>query len=130
MTILAIRYNNPGDVSLPIKGWTGGGRIVGAPGQVGYAEFPTMAIGYQAFLFRLREYIESGRNTIRKIGAVYATDPHWPVAVAKLSKLPIGAFLDTRDDKEMEALAAAILLQETGMTIAELEAKSQLNRKA
>lgn len=125
MTIAAIRYNNPGDVSLPIRGWTGGGKIVGLRGQPGYAQFPSMEIGYQAFLYRLRTYIEEGKNTIRRIGAIYATDPNWAKDVASLSGLPIGAVLDADDPSQMEPLASAIIRQETGMTIAELQAKAQ-----
>lgn len=123
MTVAAIRYNNPGDVSLPISGWTGGGKIVGIPGQVGYAEFPTMQVGFEAFQQRLRSYITQGRNTICKIGAVYATDPHWPVAVAGLAKLPLDAALDPKNTAQMAALASAIVRQETGMTYAELAGK-------
>lgn len=125
MTIAAIRYNNPGDVSLPIAGWTGGGTIVGLKGQKRYASFPNMDIGYKAFQQRLKSYIESGRNTIRKIGIKYATDPNWSREVAELSGLPIGAVLDADDPSQMEPLASAIIRQETGMTLAELEEKSK-----
>lgn len=127
MTIAAIRFNNPGDVSLPITGCntaTMGGKIVGVPGQPGYAEFPTMATGYNAFQLRLREFIVSGRNTIRRIGALYATDPNWPIEVAKLAGLPIGSVIHADDPEQMTALSAAIIRQETGMTLAELEAAS------
>lgn len=120
MTILAVRYNNPGNVSLPISGWSGGGTIVGAPGQVGYASFPTMAIGFQAFIWRLRTYIEAGRNSIRTIGAIYATDPNWPAAVAGLSGIGIDQKLDPANAAQMQALATGIIKQETGMSLAQL----------
>lgn len=120
MTIAAIRFNNPGDVSLPIAGWDGPGEIVGLRGQPGYARFPTMEIGLQAFKVRLTTYIERGLNTIRKIGPVYARDPHWPYAVALLSQIPVGAMLDADDDDQMQALAAAIIRQETGLRLADL----------
>lgn len=123
MTIAAIRYNNPGDVSLPISGWTGGGKIVGIPGQVGYAEFPSMAIGFAAFEQRLRSYIARGRDTIRKIGEVYATDPHWGLAVAELAGIGIDVRLSASASGQMSSLASAIIKQETGMTLAQLEAK-------
>lgn len=120
MTIAAIRFNNPGDVSLPIRGWTGPGEIVGLRGQPGYAKFPTMQIGFEAFQQRIRSYIDEGRNTIRRIGAVYATDPDWPRDVSRLSHIPIGAFLDADDAEQMRELAAAIIRQETGMSLAHL----------
>lgn len=125
MTIAAIRYNNPGDVSLPIAGWCGAGTIVGLAGQHGYASFPDMGTGYRAFQCRLASYIREGRNTIRKIGMVYATDHNWAKDVASLSGLPIGAVLDANDVSQMEPLASAIIRQETGMTLAELEEKSR-----
>lgn len=125
MTIAAIRFRNPGDVSLPIKGWTGGGKIVGVEGQSGYAEFPTMQIGFEAFQQRLRSYIiDQHRDTIRKIGAVYATDPHWALSVASIAHLPIDGILGPTNKGEIADLAAAIIRQETGMTYAELCSKS------
>jgi hypothetical protein len=120
MTLAALRHNNPGDVSLPIKGWTGPGKIVGVEGQPGYAEFPTMEIGFQAFQQRIRSYIEEGRTTIALIGKVYATDPHWPAAVAKISGIPLSAHLNPADAEQMSALAAAIIRQETGKTLKQL----------
>lgn len=126
MTIAAIRFKNPGDVSLPIKGWTGPGHIVGLPGQSGYAEFPTMQIGFEAFQQRIRADIEDGRNTIRKIGFAYAADPQWPKDVAEIARIPIGAVLDLNDQKQMKALAAAIIKQETGHTLASLGIEEDL----
>lgn len=117
MTIAAIRHNNPGNVSLPIQGWHGGGRIVGLQGQPGYAEFPTMEIGFEAFKQRLRTYIERGWNTIDKIGRHYAADPHWPKAVAKLSGLHETYVIGPHD---LVALARGIIKQETGMSLEEL----------
>lgn len=118
--IAAVRYNNPGDVSLPISGWTGPGEIVGVQGQPGYARFPTMQIGFEAFQQRLRSYISAGRNTISKIGAVYATDPRWPRAVAELSGLNEYMTLNPADTSQMQDLAAGIIRQETGKTLKEL----------
>jgi hypothetical protein len=117
--IAAQRYNNPGNISLPITGWTGG-HIVGLPDQPGYAAFPSMDIGYQAFKYRLGLFISGGRNTIRLIGARYAADPHWPVAVAALAGLGIDAPLDLNDAAQMDKLAVAIIKQETGMSLAQL----------
>lgn len=121
--IAAVRFNNPGDVSLPISGWAGGGKIVGIRGQVGYAEFPSMQIGFEALQQRLRSYIDEGRTTLRKIGAVYAQDPHWPVAVSLFSGIPIGAALDADDAQQMAELAGGIIRQETGLTLADLGLK-------
>lgn len=121
MTIAAIRHNNPGDVSLPIRGWTGGGKIVGLRGQSGYAEFPTMKVGYEAFLWRLREYIAEGRDTIRAIGRVYATDPKWSEHVAELAGLHLDQAIG---EGNIGALAEAIIRQETGMTLEELSTKA------
>lgn len=118
--IAAIRFNNPGDVSLPIRGWSGPGEIVGLRGQPGYAKFPTMQSGFEAFQQRIRSYIEEGRNTIRRIGTVYAIDPEWSRDISRLSHIPIGAFLDADDSEQMRELAAAIIRQETGMSMAAL----------
>ncbi len=84
-------------MSLPIKGWAGGGKIVGLRGQPGYAQFPTMAIGFEAFKQRLRTYIDRGWNTIDKIGVHYATDPNWPKGVALNSGLARDHIITNRD---------------------------------
>ncbi len=118
MTIAAIRYNNPGDVSLPIEGWHGGGEIVGVRGQPGYARFPTMAIGFEAFKQRLRTYIERGWNTINRMGPHYATDPKWAAGVARFSGLHPDHVINGSAD--LTALACGIIRQETGKTLAQL----------
>jgi hypothetical protein len=120
VTIPAVLYNNPGDVSLPIEGWTGPGIIVGIDGQPGYAEFPTMQTGYAALLQRIVSYIAEGRTTISAIGEVYATDQSWAVSVSELSGIPLETMLDPEDSAQISDLAAAIVYQETGMTLTEL----------
>jgi hypothetical protein len=119
--IAAVRHNNPGNVSLPIKGWHGGGKIVGISGQPGYAEFPTMEIGFEAFKQRLRSYINDHHYTsIALMAPHYAADPHWGSSVARLSGIGIREHLSTADGDQMAALASGIIKQETGHTIAEL----------
>lgn len=118
--IPAVRYNNPGDVSLPILGWSGPGKIVGIKGQRGYAEFPSMQVGFEAFQQRIRAYIAEGRTTLQKIGEVYATDPSWTRSVAEISKISLDLILNPKSATQMTALAAAIIRQETGLTAAEL----------
>lgn len=121
MTLAAVRHNNPGDVSLPIKGWHGGGKIVGVTGQPGYADFATMAIGFEAMKQRLRDYIlDKHRNTIKLIGQIYATDPHWGVAVASYSGIGLTEPLVAADGDQMAKLAQGIIRQETGHTYVEL----------
>jgi hypothetical protein len=120
MTIAAMRHNNPGDVSLPIKGWNGPGKIVGVEGQAGYAEFPTMQIGFEAFQQRIRSYIDEGRATIALIGKVYATDPHWPRAVSEIAGIGLNVKLNPANASQMATVAAAIIRQETGKTLAQL----------
>lgn len=109
-----IRHNNPFDVSLPIHGWTGGGSIVGVPGQSTFAAFPTLAIGYAAGQQRIRDYIDDkGYNTIAKMGAHYATDPNWPHSVSKVSgDIGINDLLDTKNTAQMTRLEHAILTVE------------------
>lgn len=117
--IAAERHNNPGDVSLPIKGWHGGGRIVGVQGQPGYAEFPTMHVGFEAFKQRIRAYVERGDNTIRKISRIpYATDPKWFAAIVKLSGVGADEVLNT--SAELALVCAAIIKQESGKSLAQL----------
>lgn len=119
--IPAIRYNNPGDVSLPIEGWSGGGYIVGIHGQPGYAEFPSMAVGFAAMVQRLRSYITyQHRTNITLIGEVYAQDPTWPAKVSLLANIPIHTVLNPANTRQMTQLAEGIIRQETGKTMAEL----------
>lgn len=92
------RENNPGNVSLPIKGWTGGGTIIGAPGQPGYASFPDFSTGVAAWSQRLDTYAQRpGGNTIRGLNDTigYATDPNWKNNVAAGSGLGLDTPLDS-----------------------------------
>jgi hypothetical protein len=125
MSIAAIRFNNPGDVSLPIRGWSGPGEIVGIEGQKGYAKFPSMEIGYAAFQQRVISYIEEGYTTIAKMGREYATDPAWGAKVAQMARLSEYMVLEPENKAEISALCQAIIRQETGKTIAQLEALSK-----
>ena len=111
-----IRHNNPFDVSLPIHGWSGGGKIVGLPGQSTYAEFPSLAIGYAAGQQRIKDYIDvKGYDTIAKMGAHYATDPNWPHTVSRISgEIGINDVLDTKNSAQMTRLEHAILTAELG----------------
>lgn len=121
MTLAALRHNNPGDVSLPIKGWHGGGKIVGVQGQPGYAEFPTMEIGFEAFKQRLRSYIlDKGYKTIALMAPHYAQDPHWRIVVGKFSGLGLDEQLDPANGDQMMKLAKGIIRQETGKTLQQL----------
>jgi hypothetical protein len=119
-TPAGVRHNNPFDVSLPIHGLSdngmGGGKIVGVSGQGGFAEFPTLAIGYAAGQHRIRDYIDvKGYNTIAKMGAHYATDPNWPHAVSKVAgDIGLNDILDTRNAAQMTRLEHAILTIELG----------------
>jgi len=95
---LGNRANNPGNVSLPIKGWTGGGAIIGAPGQPGYAQFPDFATGVSAWSVRLDTYAQRpGGDTIRGLNDTigYATDPNWKNNVSAGSGLGLDTPLDT-----------------------------------
>lgn len=117
MTIAAIRFNNPGNVSLPIQGWTGGGSIVGIRGQPGYASFPDMQTGYAAFTQRLNNYINvKGLNTIATLNPVYAQDTGWGAGVSAASGIGINSPLDTSNPDQMAALRSGIIQQETGMS--------------
>lgn len=95
---LGNRANNPGNVSLPIKGWTGGGTIIGAPGQAGYAQFPDFNTGVAAWSVRLDTYAtRPGGTTIRGLNDTigYATDPNWKNNVAAGSGLGLDTPLDS-----------------------------------
>lgn len=117
MTIAALRFNNPGNVSLPISGYSGPGTIVGISGQSGYASFPDMATGYSALQARLQSYISNdGLNTISALNSVYAQDPAWGAGVSSLSGIALNAPLNPNDSAQMSALSAGIVQQETGMT--------------
>lgn len=121
MAIAAIRYNNPGNVSLPIKGWTGGGTVVGIKGQSGYASFPDANTGYAAFSHRVDDYITNkGLTTIRLMNTRYAEDPNWGAGVSRNSGIGIDTPLNVSDQNQMEALRGGILRQETGMTARQL----------
>jgi hypothetical protein len=113
--IAAARYNNPGDVSLPISGWNGPGQIVGLKGQPGYASFPDMKTGLDALGHRLTNYIDSkGLNTIGALNSSYAKDQNWAAGVARASGLGINTPLDTSNQEQMRALQKGILSQEIG----------------
>ena|SRR6202035_4659441 len=115
MTALGIRSNNPGNVSLPIQGWTGGGTIIGAPGQPGYASFPDMATGWAAFGQRMTNYIDTkGLTTIAQLNSVYATDQNWKNGVSAYSGIGLNTPLDTSNAAQMNALKTGILSQELG----------------
>ena len=138
--IAAVLYNNPGDVSLPIAGWptdaAHGVPIQGIPGQPNYGHFPTMKIGWAAFQQRLKSYIAEGlpprvgpMNTIRKIGAHYATATAWPEDVAKYSGIPIDAPLSESNAAQIAALSKGILRIETSTTLAQWMASPQWDPK-
>lgn len=121
MAIAAIRHNNPGNVSLPIQGWTGGGTIVGIKGQSGYASFPDMQTGYAAMQHRLKNYVEvKGLTTIRQLNTRYAEDRNWKFAVSRYSGIGLDDPIDTSNAAQMNKLAGGIIRQETGKTPAQL----------
>lgn len=124
MTIAAIRFNNPGNVSLPIKGWTGGGVVVGIQGQPGYAHFPTPDVGFAAMRQQVRNRIEEGLNTVRKIGmsGVYESPPTWSwvANVARYSGIGVDEVIDPKNVVDMNALLRGICRQETGLQLAQL----------
>ena len=121
MAILAIRYNNPGNVSLPITGYNGGGTIVGAQGQAGYGSFPDMQSGFQAMQTQLGNYIDGkGLNTISALNSLYATDPNWSAGVSAASGIGVNTPLDTSNSQQMSQLYSGIIQQETGMTPSQL----------
>lgn len=118
----AVTYNNPGNVSLPISGYTGPGTIVGLSGQPGYASFPTMQDGLNALSARLNSYINNdGLSTISQLNTSYATDPNWGNGVSSISGIGLNTPLDTSNASQMSALQAGIVQQETGMNISNFQ---------
>ena len=124
MPIAAIRFCNPGNVSLPIKGWTGPGRVVGIHGQRGYAQFPTPDIGFAAMRQQVCNRIVQGYDTINKLGGsgIYENPPtqSWIDNVSKYSGIGGGDWLDYKNEAQIGALLRGICKQETGLTLAEL----------
>jgi hypothetical protein len=113
--IAALRFNNPGNISLPMKDWTGGGSIVGLKGQPGYAAFPDMATGMAAFTHRVGNYInDRGLNTIAALNSVYAQDSKWGAGVSRASGIDLHTPIDTSNAAQMSALHKGILTQEMG----------------
>lgn len=118
--IPAARFNNPGDVSLPIAGWHGGGEIVGIKDQPGYAKFPDLQTGVNAFQHRVTNYIDSrGLNTIGALNSAYAKDRGWSAGVSAASGIGLNTPLDTSNQEQMRALQKGILSQEIGRENAE-----------
>jgi hypothetical protein len=113
---LAKKYNNPGDLSLPIKGYHGPGVCVSVHNdQHGtYGHFPTVADGVAALKCRLSSYIARGYHTIHKMNDVYAGDKHWAVNVAHLSGIGINDRLDPANVSQMRDLTYGIVQAETG----------------
>src|SRR5271166_4431379 len=124
MAIAAIRYNNPGNVSLPIKGWSGAGFIVGISGQPGYAQFPTPDVGFSALRLQLTNRINQGLNSISRIGlsGLYENPPtqSWVDNVARYSGLSADETIDPSDNATMLKLQTGICRQETGLSLAAL----------
>lgn len=126
MAIAAVRFNNPGNVSLPIQGiGLGGGQIVGITGQPGYGSFPDMATGYSAFQQRITTYLSRpGLDTISGLGGIYAEGPNggsvWANSVSNFSGIDPNTPLDPNNPQQMAALQGGIIRQETGMTPAQL----------
>lgn len=119
--IAAVRYNNPGNVSLPIQGYKGAGTIVGIKGQPGYGSFPDMQTGYKALTQRLDNYIDvKGLNTISKMGTKYAEDGSWGRGVSRATGIGMDDILDTSDVEQMAKLRAGIIKHETGFTESQL----------
>lgn len=109
---LSLIYNNPGNVSLPIKGYGGPGFIVGAPGQSGYASFPSLAAGISAFNQALTNRILGGHDTLANFN--YAADKNWASSVSKISGIGINETLNPNNSSQMAALQYGIVQQETG----------------
>jgi|SRR5271166_6788889 len=124
MAIAAIRYNNPGNVSLPIKGWSGAGFIVGISGQPGYARFPSPDVGFSALRLQLTNRINQGLNSISRIGlsGLYENPPtqSWVDNVARYSGLSADETIDPSDNATMLKLQTGICRQETGLSLAQL----------
>lgn len=117
---IGLRNNNPFNVSLPIRGWNGGGNVVGAPGQSGFGSFSDLNTGYAAGVQRINTYIEGGVNgsgpldTIAKMNTKYATDGNWGRGVSSISGIGLNDKLDTSNSAQMAALQKGILSQEQG----------------
>ena len=118
---IGITYNNPFDVSIPIAGiGMGGGTIVGASGQSGFAAFPDMQTGYAAGVQRLNTYITGNYsggtplNTISALNTSYATDPNWANGVSQYSGIPVNQTLDPNNAQQMAQLQYGVLAQELG----------------
>lgn len=111
------RYNNPGNVSLPIRGWTGGGSVVGIKGQPGYASFPDMNTGVAAFRQRITTRLDDGYNTIRKLNPIYAEDTNWKFGVSRVSGIGLD---DPLNESNVNDLMRGIITQETGRSPSQL----------
>ena len=115
---IGLRHNNPFDISVtPGQASKLGARIVGAPGQPGFASFGTMQEGLRHGMDRLSRFVSSGRDTIAKMNAGpggYATDQNWKYGVARASGIPVDAKLNPDDPAQMSALAHGVLTQELG----------------
>jgi hypothetical protein len=109
-----IKHNNPFDVSLPISGWSGGGRVVGLPDQKGFSEFPDLETGYAAGVQRLTSRINQGYDTIAGLNPIYAQDQNWKNNVAAGSGLGLNEKLDPNNAAQMEQLQRGVLIAEIG----------------
>jgi hypothetical protein len=125
MTVAGIRANNPFDVSLPIKGYSGPGQIIGVRGQPGFAQFPDMQTGYNAGVQRLNTYITGQTkygtlDSISSLNSVYATDQNWKYGVSKASGIGLNETLDPNNADQMAALQRGVLSQELGASNAKV----------
>ena len=116
MTSLAFRSNNPGNVSLPIAGYTpppGTYTITAPDGQPNYAVFPTAQDGYNAFVQRVISRINGGYDTIASLNSIYAESPNWKFGVSSISGIGVNDKLDPNNAQQMSDLRRGILTQES-----------------
>jgi hypothetical protein len=113
---LAKKYNNPGDLSLPVSGYHGPGICVHVHNDQhgSYGSFPTVEDGVAALQCRLSSYVARGYNSIHKMNHIYAADHHWSSNVSHLSGIDVDTRLDPTDASQMRDLIYGIVQAETG----------------
>jgi hypothetical protein len=104
MTIAALRYNNPFDVSVGrLSAGFGGTAISGIPGQSGFASFPSLEAGFGAGNQVIQGYIDRGDNTISSMfSGGYATGSAWPGNVSNFSGLSLNTPITSSNLPNME----------------------------
>lgn len=124
MPSLGYRTFNPGNVSLPIPGWSGGGFVDAGGNQAGHGTFSSFDQGIAALNQRLQVFQDRGFMSIQDIGLsgkyeVPAT-ASWGQDVSNFSGLSLTAPLNLNDPVQQALVDFGISAHESQLSTANI----------